>query len=67
MLAGTSYAHSLKDFRAVPPGKIEVKNEKIRARPLACVDLIKNIYRFFPVRDYEDFTRHLMFFKRLFH
>ena len=67
MLTGTAGPHSLEDFRAGPPGKIEVENEKIRARLLACIDLIENIYRFFPVSYDEDFTRHLMLFKRLNH
>ena len=67
MLAGTAGPHSLEDFRAGPPGKIEVENEKVRARLLACIDLIEKSYRSFPVSYDQKFTRHFMLFKRFYH
>lgn len=59
----TTGPHSLKDFRSGFPRKIQIQNEKMRARVLACIDLVEKSCRSFSVSHDEKVTRHGVLFK----
>jgi hypothetical protein len=67
MLTCTAGPHSVEDFGTGFPRKIQIDNEEIRARLLACVNLIEKNLRLLTIRYNENFTRHFMLLQRFDH